>query len=61
MVLTRTVRSMSSFHGTAEAIRCRQQMVDEVLRTMVFSRENSLRVLAVSIWVATLEFYGILG
>jgi len=60
-ILSRAVRSMSSFHRTAEAIRSREQTVDEVLRTTVFSPENFPRVLTVSIWVATLEFYGILG
>ena len=60
-VLTRTIRTMSSFHRTAEAIRSRQQTVDEVLRTTVFSPENFPRILTMSICIATLEFYGILG
>ena len=59
--LTRAVRTMSSFHRTAEALRSREKTVDEVLRSKVFSPENFPRVLSVSIWIATLEFSGLLG
>lgn len=60
-VLTRTVRTMSSFHRTAEAIRSRQQTVDEVLRKTIFSPKNFPKVLTVSIWFTTFEFYTLLG
>ena len=60
-ILSRAVRTMSSFHRTAIALRSREQTVDEVLRTTVFSPEIFPKVLTMSIWVATLEFYGFLG
>ena len=52
---------MSSFHRTAEAIRSRQQTVDEVLRKTIFSPENFPKVLTISIWFTTIEFYMLLG
>mmetsp|Transcript_26601 Transcript_26601/g.62491 ORF Transcript_26601/g.62491 Transcript_26601/m.62491 type:complete len:117 (+) Transcript_26601:362-712(+) len=60
-LLTRAVRSMSSVHRTAEALRKRERTVDDVLRSTVFSPENFPRILTISIAVSTAKFYGSLG